>query len=164
MTRKSAAKVKPVKFDKPELPPIEETFENAKQAFITTADVAVELAHRVDNLVNIRKAYYEYYHADISEKGIPRDIIEKLKQWQNMTIECYKSIAKIVHSFELEEFLKDEMKDYFAPLMPVVEGIETDNDLFEAFLIFGIVKPWGEKMNALHHQMLDEKKAREEVE
>ena len=81
-----------------------------------------------------------------------------------MTIHCYRSIAEIVRSFELEEFLKDEMMDYFKPLMPEVIDIETDNELFKAFLIFGIVKPWGEKMNALHHQMLDEKKAREEVE
>ena len=55
------------------------------------------------------------------------------------------------------------MKDYFNDLMPKCEDIQTEEGLFNAFLIAGIVKPWGEKMNQLHYQMLDEKKAREEI-
>ena len=49
MARKSAARVKAMKVDNPEtvtpeLPPIEETFDNAKQAMVNTIDVALLLS------------------------------------------------------------------------------------------------------------------------
>ena len=49
MARKSAsqAKIKKPEFKQPELPPIEETFEKAKQAFVNTLEVSVQLGSGV---------------------------------------------------------------------------------------------------------------------
>lgn len=163
MARKSAASVKP-KFKQPELPPIEETFDNAKQVFINTAEVAAVVAGRIDNLVNIRKAAYDFWGDELNEKLMTHKRVEQLKEWQGMTIDCYEDILDIVKQFELKEFLKEDMKDYFQPIMPVPNDIANEKDLFEAYLIAGIVKPWGEKMTQLHHQMLDEQAARKPVE
>lgn len=163
MTRKSTARMKPSdKFAKaPELPPIEETFDNAKQAFKNTAEVAIVIAGRIDNLINIRKAYEEFW----GEKPENRfaNPIDYLKEKQNLTKLCYENIADIVNSFELEEFLREDMKDYFDPIMPKSDDMISSEDLFDAFLLVGIIKPWGEKMTALHHQMLDEQDARKPV-
>lgn len=171
MTRKSAAKAKAVKNNnsdkflvKPELPPIEETFENIKQVMVNTAEVQVQVAGRVENLVNIRLAAYQFYGNELDEKCLPKERMDFFKELMEITIEAYKQILDIVNSFELDEFLKEDMKDYFEDLMPSVENIITEEDLFVAKLIVDCVKPWGEKMNQLHYQMVDEQGQRKAME
>lgn len=171
MVRKSPAKAKPIKVEgsdkfakKPDLPPIEETFDMAKTSFVRTAEVAVLVAGRVDNLINIRRAAIDFWGDWLDAKYTSRDKIGYCKELQAMTVGCYENILDIVNSFELDEFLKEEMKDYFEVIMPKVDDIETEDDLFQAYLLSGIIKPWGEKMSQLHYQMLDEQKARQEVD
>lgn len=166
MGRKSAASAKVAKpnFKQEELPPIEETFENIKQVMINTADAAIIVAQRIDNLLNIRRACHEFYGSEFNDKHVYGVRVDYFKEKQELTVEAYRQIADVVREFELEEFLKEDMKDYFDDLMPKCGAISSEEDLFNAFLISGIVKPWGEKMNQLHYQMLDEKKARESVE
>jgi len=171
MTRKSAAKAKPImaknsnKFLKqPELPPIEETFDKMKQGFLMTAETAVVISDRIDNLINIRKAAYEFWGNDFKDKFITRECIQYLKAKQGMITACYENIVDVIKSFELEEFLKEDMKDYFFDLMPKCDDVETEEDLFNAFLVSGVVKPWGEKMTQMHHQMLDEQGQRKAME
>lgn len=171
MTRKSAAKVKAMnnqnssKFLKHEkLPPIEETFDKIKQVIVNTAEVSVVVAGRVDNLINIRSAAYKFWGNELDAKYISEERMEYFKKLQGMTVGCYEDILDIVKSFELDEFLKEDMKDYFKDLMPKPEDIKTEEDLFEAGLIADIVKPWGEKMTQLHHQMLDERGQRKVAE
>lgn len=144
----------------PELPPIEETWENAKQMFINTAEVSVIIAERVDNFMNIRDMAYKFWGDEL--KGLlEEDRIAYLKYLHELSIATYKAILDVIKGFEMEEFLKDEMKDYFDVLIPKVDEIDTEKDLMNAMLIFLTVKPWGEKMTALHHSMLDEKRQRE---
>lgn len=164
MTRKSAASVKAIKNTKEELPPIEETFENMKQVMINTADAAILVANRIDNLINIRRACHEFFGNEFNDKHVYGVRVDYFKEKQELTIEAYKQIADVVRSFELEEFLKEDMKDYFNDLMPKCGAISSEEDLFNAFLIAGIVKPWGEKMNQMHYQMLDEAKMRKPIE
>ena len=140
--------------------PIEEIWENAKQMFINTAEVSVVIAERVDNFMNIRDMAYKFWGDEIKSL-LEEDRIAYLKRLHELSITTYKSILDIIKSFEMEEFLKDEMKDYFDVLIPKVDEIETEVDLMDAMLIFLTVKPWGEKMTALHHSMLDEKGQRE---
>ena len=144
-----------------EMPTLEETWENAKQAFVNTAEVSVELAKRIDNLMNIRDMVYKFWDG----RGVDHTItVEYLKEKLNLSIQTYKNIYDIVIDFEMEEFLKEDMKDYFDVLIPKIEEIEYEEDLLDAAIIFLTVKPWGEKMTALHHTMLDEKKQREYLE
>lgn len=160
MSRKSAASFKPIKQEQKveDLPSLEETWENAKQAFLNTAEVSVELAKRIDNLMNIRDMVYKFWDGRGQDDKIT---VEYLKEKLDLSIETYKNIHDIVIDFEMGEFLKDDMKDYFDILIPKTEEIETEEDLLDAAIIFLTVKPWGEKMTALHRTMLDEKKSRE---
>lgn len=162
MSRKSAASFKPVVTKTQEdIPTLEETWENAKQAFLNTAEVSVELAKRIDNLMNIRDMVYKFWDVRHETEGIT---LEYLKSKQELSIQTYKNILDIVVDFQMDEFLKEDMKDYFDVLIPKVEEIESEEDLIDAAIIFLTVKPWGEKMTALHHTMLDEKKQREFAE
>lgn len=171
MVRKSASKVKPIKVNnsskflkQPELPPIEETFGNIKQVIVNTAEVAVVQAGRIANLANLREAAYRFWGNELDCKYTMHERMEYLKKLQGMTVGCYEDILDIVKSFELEEFLKEDMKDYFDDITPKVADVETENDLFEATIIMDIIKPWGEKMTQLHHQMLDEQGQRKAME
>jgi len=171
MTRKSAAKAKPIKVNNsdkflkaPELPPIEETFGNIKQVIVNTAEVAVVVAGRVDNLINLRSVAYKFWGNELDAKYLSEERMEYFKKLQGMTVGYYEDILDIVKSFELDEFLKEDMKDYFEDLMPKTSDIKTEEDLFEAGIIADIIKPWGERMTQLHHQILDEQGQREVIE
>ena len=152
-------------FDKEqELPSLEETFENAKQVFINTAEVAVVISDRLDNLVNIRNAVIEFWGKNKLDEHLTKENISYFKELQKMITDTYAEILNVVKEFELDEFCKDDMKDYFEDLMPTPDEIETESDLFEAWLVASTVKPWGEKMTALHHQILDEMHIRQPIE
>lgn len=168
MARKSAsqAKIKKPEFQKPELPPIEETFENAKQAFVNTLEVSIQLAERVDNLLNIRDYVRKFFPDELPYpwKGVMNARLKYCKALMNLSIQTYKDMLEIVKTFELEEFAKEDMKDYFEELMPVVEGINDEDELCTAGLVFLTIKPFGEKMTALHHTILDEVAQRKAME
>lgn len=162
MNRKSAASFKPVATKTQEdIPTLEETWENAKQAFVNTAEVSVELSKRIDNLMNIRDMVYKFWETrgDVSKINLGY-----LKGKLELSKFTYETILAVVREFEMEEFLKEDMKDYFESIIPKVEEINSEEELLDAAIIFLTVKPWGEKMTALHHTMLDEKKQREFAE
>ena len=128
MVRKSAAKAKPIKVSnsnkflkQPELPPIEDTFNNIKQVIVNTAEVAVVQAGRIGNLANLREATYRFWGNEFDAKYTMMDRMRYLKELQAKTVGCYENILDIVKSFELDEFLKEDMKDYFADVTPRVE-------------------------------------------
>lgn len=171
MARKSAAQLKAkkqtsdLKQKLEDMPSLEETFENAKQAFVNTLEVSVQLAGRIDNLLNIRDYAYKFW--DKADKCIPTDgrgTLGYCKKLQDLSIQIYKDMLEIVKTFDLKEFKKEDMKDYFEELMPIVEGIEDEDQLCAAGLIFLTIKPFGEKMNALHHTILDEAAQRKFME
>lgn len=171
MTRKSTAKAKVIKsqnsdkfLKQPELPPIEETFDNIKQMMVNTAEVQIVVAGRIENLLNLRAAAYKFWGNELDNKYVMKERMEYIKKLQSITVGVYKDILDIIRSYEMDEFLKDDMKDYFADLMPQVADIETEEDLFEAGLVADCIKPWGEKMTQLHHQMLEERDKRKAME
>lgn len=162
MARKSAAKAKVIKakgseeFLKKKLPPIEETFEYMKQGFLTILQTSIELAQRVDNLDNLRSFSLRFW----DDK---RDL-SYYKHLQDISVETYRALYDCTEEFSLDEFSKEDMKDYYENLVPKCEDIATEEDLAEALVKFITVKPFGEKMAALHQQILDEIKQREEIE
>ena len=160
MSKKSASQFKPIKtqeVQKHELPPIEETFDNAKQAFVNTLEVSVRIAKRIDNFLNVRDYVINFYGRDWSEiRRVGADRVEYIKRLQNITVSTYEKMLEKTLEFSLEEFSKEEMKDYYEEIVPDVESIDTMDKILEAGLIFLSVKPFGEKMTALHHTILDE--------
>ena len=163
MARKSAARVKTIKAEKggmpqqPELPPIEETFENMKQGFITILEMSVLLAKRADNLANCRDYAIGFWKDAQYEPTLD---IKYFKELQELSIETYDKLLERAKSFDLEEFKKDDMEDYFADIIPSCDDILSEKDLCAAEFVFIIVKPFGEKMSAMHQTILDEVKTR----
>jgi len=169
MTRKSAAsaKVKRIEVENSRqqehaLPSIEETFEGAKEMFLMTAEVAHRIARRADNMYNVRRAVYEFWGNHFEESRLPKDRWDYIVAKTEMTSDIYSRVVEAIESFELEEFLKEDMKNYFEDIVPDIDDLHSEEDLFDAWIAVEIVKPWGEKMAALHQQMLQEKKAREQ--
>ena len=171
MGRKSTSQFNPVKKDGSEkwikekvepLPPIEETFDKAKQSFIITLETSIVLAKRVDNLMNIRDYAYKFWGDKIADAYISK--VSYFKSLQQVSIDTYEELLKATKEFSLEEFTKDEVKDYYEHIIPSVDSIENEEDLCIAGLIFLTVKPFGEKMAALHRTMLDEKAQRDFME
>jgi len=164
MVRKSASQFKPTaKAEAPQLPPIEETFENAKQAFINTLEVSIVLAKRVDNLLNIRDYANKFWNGEL-DRLLPEERMDYYKALQEISITTYEALLEATKQFTLEEFSKEELNDYYEAIIPKVESITNERQLCSAGLIFITVKPFGEKMTALHHTILDEKKQREFTE
>lgn len=148
-----------------EMPTLEETWENAHQAFINTAEVSVTLAKRIDNLMNIRDMALKFWgDAETMERCVGKKAVAYYKELLSLSVDTYCEILKIVKTFEMDEFLKDEMRDYFEDIIPKADDIEREDTMLAAAIVFLTVKPWGEKMTALHHTMLDEKKQREYLE
>lgn len=174
MARKSTSQFKMVKNEgsqkwvkeqqQLDLPPIEETFDNAKQAFVNTLEVSIQLASRIDNLMNIRDYAYKFWGKRLDEKYLGGERVVYFKKLMDISVETYTKILERVRTFELDEFTKDDMKDYFEDIMPSTEDIQTEDDMCVSGLIFLTVKPYGEKMTQLHHTMLDEKRQREFLE
>lgn len=162
MARKSAAKAKVIKakgseeFLKKKLPPIEETFEYMKQGFVTILETSVELAKRLDNLDNLRSFSLRFWD--------DRRDLTYYKHLQDVSVETYEKLLEKAKEFSLEEFSKEDMKDYFEGLYAKSEDIASEEQLAEELVKFITVKPFGEKMAAMHQTVLDEIKQREEIE
>lgn len=158
MARKSAAKVKVAdqRF-KGELPPIEEVFDDAKAMFVLTVETQVTTAKRVDNLMNIRDFCDKFWKGDDGH-----DDLAYYKKMQELSVSTYEKVKEAAETFELDEFLKDEIKDYFADIIPPVDSIETLQGLCEAALVFMSVQPYGGKLIQLHRLIQDEKAKREQ--
>lgn len=172
---KNAAKFKPVKNNgsqkwikqqQEDLPTLEETFENAKQAFILTLETSIEIAKRVDNLMNIRDYALKFWGGNLENNNIfgSSERVKYFKQLQAVSIATYEQLLEATKKFALDEFTKDEMKDYYEGIIPPIDDIKSEQNMCTAGLIFLTVKPFGEKMTALHHTILDEKKQREFME
>ena len=153
-TKKSAAKAKiaPIK---PKLPPMEDVFNEAKEMFAMTVDVQIKNAERVDNLLNIRDMLKRF-------SDIPTVKLDTCKYYQQVSVDTYKKIRERVDEFNLEEFKKETIKDYFEGIIPKVDDINNDKDLQEAAIIFMSVQPYGQKLIQLHQLMQDELYKREE--
>lgn len=154
MAGKSAAKAK-IAPKKPQLPPIEDVFKEAKEMFAITVDVQVKNAERVDNLMNIR----DYLKAYFDETP---DVL-KCKKYQQISIDTYKQVRKAVDEFSLEDFKQDTIKDYFEDIIVKSENVIDDEDLCRAGLIFLSVQPYGNKLIKMHQLIQDELRKRESV-
>jgi len=163
MTRKSAAsaKVKPMPI-LPERPNLEEHFKIAKEGFIVTVETALETSKRVDNLMNLRDMSRRFWKDDATHNDV-----KYFKMLQHISTNAYEDILNAVKEFDLEEFKKEEMKDYFEDIIPKVEDINTEQELLQAAIIFMTVQPFGNKMVEVHRLVqedLEKIKAIEEME
>lgn len=164
MAKKSAAQAKlaPKENVKEKLEPIEDVFEDAKKMFIMTVETQIKTAKRVDNLLNIR---------DLAINFMGREWLSQLhdqelhyyKILQDLSVETYERILEASKGFELEEFLKPEIKDYYEDIVPKVENIDTIGSLLQAAIVFLSVQPYGNKLIQMHQLIQSELAKRGEL-
>lgn len=157
MARKSAARAKLA--PKPELaqndkPPIEAVFNEIKDVFRMTVEANVRTAQRVDNLVAMRQLARDWYGHDFFPS------IDKLKELQKISVDAYKEILAKVDEFDIEDFKKAEMKDYFEEIVPSIDSISDDDKLLEAHIIYLCVRDYGSKLVQAHQLFQQEMTSR----
>ena len=159
MARKSAssAKIKALEPQK-KMRPIEEVFDEAKAMFKLTVDTNEKTAHRIDNLLNVRDYAIKFWGS--SDKA-PKLDIPYFKMLAEVGIDTYKEISKRVDLFDLEDFKKEEVTNYFEDLVPTFDEVKTQEELAIAGIKFLSVQPYGQKLVQLHRLMLDEIAQRE---
>lgn len=167
MTRKINKNVKNVKkmmadiSTMPELCPIEETWEKMMTVNVAEIDGACAIAGRWDNFMNIRDLCYKVLGNYLDDALMLDERMGLFHEMHQLSIDTYAEIAKRVRTWSLEEFLKEEMPDYFEDMFRDPKEANTERDLIEGTVIFLTVKPWGEKMVQLHQQILFEQAQRE---
>lgn len=147
MTKKSAAKVKPVKDGKSiseERTP-EEYFNEAKAGLDTIISSYIKNCMRIDNVFDLYLAV-----KDISDITFPNAIsLSNLKQ------KTYEEVRNRISSFKFDDFINEEMPDPFADMLEYIDGNEHDlYTAIEKLVKFNSVRPFGEKVEQLHYEIL----------
>lgn len=165
MAKKSAAqaKIKKVDFQSKQLPSIEETWEKIKQVYLTTLEVNVQLAQRIDNMLNLRDLAFKMLGEEYMWELEEEERIHLFKWMQDVSVKAYEDMYAIAKDWNIGQFTEEDMPDWFETLIPKPADIESEVDLLMAAITFLSVKPYGERMTAIHQQMLDEMKMREEA-
>lgn len=145
MTKKSAASYKVVKpvDEEEKMEKLRSDFEDAKKMFLLTIDTQIKTANRVDNLLNIRDYAKKFWEDDILDMDYYKSLLQ-------VSIDTYKEIRKRSEEFELEEFMKIDIKDYYADLLPKATDIEDEDELARVGIMFLSLQPYGQKMMGLH--------------
>ena len=150
-TAKPTASMKPAK-----LPPIQEVFDEAKEMFCMTVETNVKTAQRIDNLLNLRDLYKSFY----GEEGT----IQAYKSMLEVSVDTYRKVLEASRKFELDEFRKSELYDYYQDIVPKVEDVDDIDSLLVAAVVFLTVQPYGGKMMQLHRMIQDELEKRGELD
>jgi len=153
--RAASAKAKP-KIVKPDFEPLEKIFNKAKTVMVMKLDANIEVSKRIDNLMSVRDSAYRFWGNMLDEKYLPNDRLHYFKRLQHITTETYEAMKDIAESFSLDEFKKEEMKDYFEKLIPSVDEIKNEETLLESMLIFQCIQPYGSQMNQIHQLIQEE--------
>ena len=160
---KRAASMKVVKKDeekKEELEPIENVFEEAKKLFLMTVETQIKTAARVDNLLNIRDLALNFW----KDKGLEyHRSIAYLKKLQKVSIKAYEDILEESKKFDLDDFKKTEIRDYYESLVPKVDDITDEEELLQAVIRFLSIQPYGNKLVQMHQLIQQELAKRGEL-
>lgn len=156
MTRKSATKVKVIKKQEAQQISSEELFEEQKALEQTTVNQQIVCAKRVDFSVDIRSSWFEYFG--------DRPFITVVRSYQNKAVELYESIKKIVDNYKYEDFSNELFEDPFEKLIPTIDDMKDDEELWWGNLTYRMVRPYGEHASALHRQISDMVKQEQPLE
>lgn len=149
--KKPVASMKPAK-----LPPIQEVFDEAKEMFCMTVETNVKTAQRIDNLLNLRDLYKSFY----GQEGT----VEEYKAMLDVSVGTYEKVLEASRKFELDEFRKPELYDYYQDIVPKVEDVTSVDSLLAAAVVFLTVQPYGGKMMQMHRLIQDELEKRGELD
>jgi len=144
-----AKNVVSMKAKKPATASLEEFWKDAHEVYLMGIEAQIVGAKRIDAMLNIRdlvKQFNNEVHPDI----------EVVKDMRNLQIAAFERMLAISKDFKLEDFMKRELQDFYAELMPEAEEISTEAELLPAAVLFLAVRPYGDRLIQLHKMVQDE--------
>lgn len=150
MTKKSAAsaKVAPKKTEEELWKEMESVFDDAKWTFIETVKVQVKAAKRVDNYLNLRDLAMKFDYSG--------EDVRTIKGLQQGSIKVYEQIQEIAEGFQFDDFMHEQVPDFFEEIMPKVEDIHDNMSQLVAAIAFMSITPYGNNLIQMHNLMMQE--------
>lgn len=144
MTKKNAASAKIKAVQPPELTEEEKLeklrkeFDENKDAFLKTVDTQIVIAERYDNFANLWELAERVLDEKI-EPSLAKALVEESKNSYQLVREC-------VEKFAFDDFMGDDLPDYFEGIKPKYEDCEDRLDHLYNIVRYMSVMPYGDKM------------------
>lgn len=144
MTKKSAASAKIKAVQPPELTEEEKIeklrkeFDENKNAFLKTVETQIAIAERYDNFTNLWELAERVLDEKI-EPSLAKDLVEESKNSYQLVHEC-------VQKFAFDDFMGDDLPDYFEDIKPKYEDCGDRLDHLYNIIRYMSVMPYGDKM------------------
>lgn len=150
MSKKSAASMKPVE-PKQEIMSAEEQFKEQFEYEKTLINQQLTCVERIDFVADLRQDWNEFFGT------FPE--YNKVMKYREAAISLIKMMKNIIDGYTFEWFCSDEWEDKIgATFLESPEVCENDEDLWWAYMIYKIVRPFGEHANSMHTLVMELKR------
>lgn len=150
MSKKSAASMKPAA-PKPEIMPVEEQFEAQWEYEKTLINQQLTCVERIDFAADLRQDWKEFFGT------FPE--YDKVMKYRESAISLVKMMKNIIDGYTFEWFCSEEWEEKLgATFIESPEVCENDEELWWAYMIYKLVRPFGEHANSMHTLVMELKK------
>lgn len=150
MAEKSAASMKPAA-PKPEIMPVDEQFEAQWKYEKTLINQQLTCVERIDFAADLRQDWKEFFGT------FPE--YEKVMKYRKSAISLVKMMKNIIDGYTFEWFCSEEWEDKLgATFIESPEDCDNDEELWWAYMIYKLVRPFGEHANSMHTLVMELKK------
>ena len=146
-----------IEMDTPEVEELEptytlaETYKKFKDIMLYKLENNIEVAQHVGMYMDVRDEYKQFY-------GLYPSFRELQKLVNGHVVDTYKRMLEAMETTELSDFDVDVYKDPFIAIVDEV-ALETDDELFGAYLRMKCVKPYGSDMHGYYRDYYQEREA-----
>jgi len=152
VSKKSAAKLKLAEKQEPEHKLTQEELQEHWNEYQRIEEQMLESmldkAHRIDTYHDLREEYRAWYGS------IPSHV--EVLNLQGLVCDILEQMLGIVDGFTLEQFQADEIDDPYKDICVRPRSGCTETQCFHAWILWQLVRPFGERVVALHGLVLRE--------
>lgn len=125
---------------------IEARFNEAVEGMKLICKAQIKNVDRIDSLVG---TYQDLINWDLAADiaSVQAAVDEEKKN--------YETALDIIEGLKLGDFKKKEMQDPIAPFIPNRYGITNKQEMYDAFVVFKCLRPYGEKIEQLHSIVIE---------
>lgn len=107
----------------------------------------IMMSERIDAAVQIREEYKSYFDATPS--------VNQLKMYTKRMTELYKIIEEEIGKLTCEMLGADDFEEPLSKLIGKLEDCTDDKDIFDKFMEYMYIRPWGEMILSLRNDILN---------
>ena len=142
MSKKSASSVKLVKNEPTKSKKdSREGFQEWKDVNLFTIDASIEQAKRVDTWVNMRDDYMDFMKSNRDEISM-----QEINAMCSVAVSTLETIKERFEALTFEDVTAEEYEDCLGDMVVHWEDCETLEEMFRAYLVYGLVKQWAPKV------------------